>query len=164
MKQALLIMCTIATLFLVSMTAYAEMEPVMPNTFGTYQLIGIRQERITHTQADFLSSINAKTAQESVAAVDTPFQKMGDGVINTVTAWADIPRSILEVTNQKDSILMGMTFGLGEGVASGLKRGVAGVYQVTTCTISPYDRPLVAPVYKVDHPQKDGLKISLFKW
>ena len=162
MKQALLIICAVATLFLVAMDAWGQTEPMTAAGFNTYTMPGWKQQDRALGNTDFLKVVNANPVKEDSIA-DTPAEKFGDGVINTVTAWTDIPRDVADVSEQ-DNVFWGMTYGLGQGLASGFTRGVAGVADVATCPVSPYNEPSVKPEYKVDKPQQDGLKISLFSW
>jgi hypothetical protein len=35
---------------------------------------------------------------------------------------------------------------------------------MATFGISPYDEPVMKPVYEVRHPEEEGFKIVLFEW
>ncbi|MCX5711561.1 MAG: exosortase system-associated protein, TIGR04073 family [Candidatus Omnitrophica bacterium] len=163
MKQALLILCAVATLFLVVTQAWAQVEPITAAAgLNTYGMPGWRQQDKAMGNSDFLKAINARHDMEDPIA-DTPAEKFGDGMINTVTSWTDVPRDVAD-TSEQDNVFWGMTYGLGQGLASGFTRGVSGIVDVATCGISPYDEPAVKPEYKVDKPQQEGYKVALLKW
>ena len=163
MKQALLIICAVASLFFVTADTWSQVEPITAAVgFNTYTMPGWRQQDKILGNSDFLRVINAEPVRGD-SIFDTPAEKFGDGVINTVTAWTDIPRDVAGVSEQ-DNVFWGITYGLGQGLASGFTRGVNGVVDVATCPVSPYNEPTVKPEYKVDNPQQEGYKIALLKW
>ena len=94
---------------------------------------------------------------------NTPINKASDGVLNVVSAWIDIPEAISDEAADSN-LLTGWTIGLGRGVALGVKREAAGLVDFTTCAFPPYDKPMVAPEYTVNHPDRDGLKIKILHW
>jgi putative exosortase-associated protein (TIGR04073 family) len=98
----------------------------------------------------------------SESYTNTPVEKMGVGIINTTTSWADIPGKIAEVS-ERDNIFLGVTLGFGEGLVSGVARGASGVADVATFGLAPYDKPLMEPQYKVANPN-EGFKIDLMRW
>jgi len=107
----------------------------------------------------FLDSLN----NSKQAYANSPISKAGDGVLNAVSAWVDIPEGISdEAVNT--NIFLGLTIGLGKGLADGVKREVAGIADFATCGFPPYDKPLVAPEYEVNHPDRDGLKLKILSW
>lgn len=96
------------------------------------------------------------------AYADSPAEKAGIGAINTATAWTDIPKQITEVSEQSN-MFIGLTVGFTKGLATGLARTVAGVYQIATGPIPPYDKPLVKPEYKSVDSKKE-LQIKVLNW
>jgi len=92
----------------------------------------------------------------------TPVEKMGAGVTNMATSWADVPAKITEVS-ERDNIFLGVTLGFGEGIVSGIARGVSGAADTATFGVPPYDKPLMKPEYKVDNPNQ-GFKVDIMKW
>ncbi|MBM3244648.1 MAG: exosortase system-associated protein, TIGR04073 family [Candidatus Omnitrophica bacterium] len=96
------------------------------------------------------------------AYYDSPADKLGTGMINAATAWADIPQQIGKTTGEHN-VLVGMTYGFGKGIVSGIKRGVSAAYDMSTCGLPPYDKPMVRPEFTSDNPNQD-LKISVLKW
>jgi len=107
----------------------------------------------------FLDSLN----QDKETYNNCPISKAGDGALNAVSAWTDIPAEISYETAD-NNILSGLTFGLGRGVISGFTREAAGLVDLATCAFPPYNQPLVEPEYAVKHPDKDGLKITILSW
>jgi len=107
----------------------------------------------------FLDSLN----NSKQAYANSPISKAGDGVLNAVSAWVDIPYYISE-ESANSNLLNGLTFGLGKGLVSGIAREAAGVVDATTCTFPPYNKPLMEPEYQVKHPDRDGLKIKILSW
>jgi len=126
--------------------------------FNQYRL-GPHIQKPTLFSSDFLNTVNT----DSKAYEDTPAEKGGVGTINAVTAWTDIPREMAK-TSEESNILLGATFGFGKGIVYGLARGASGVYDIATFGLPPYNEPLVKPVYKVNRPQHDGLKLTVLEW
>jgi putative exosortase-associated protein (TIGR04073 family) len=110
-------------------------------------------------QGSFLKALNAKPEPYDYGWTG----KIGSGLINTATCWTEVPEGIGEVT-LRENLLLGLTWGFGEGLASGCIRGAAGIYDMATFGISPYDEPVMKPVYEVRHPEEEGFKIVLFEW
>lgn len=162
MKQALLIVCMVAVVFFAITDVWAQAETIAAVGFNTYNLPGWKQQDKALGHSDFLKAVNAPVVRGE-AISDTPAEKFGDGVVNTVTAWTDIPRDVVDVSEQ-DNVFWGVTYGLGQGIASGVTRGVSGVVDVATCGVSPYNEPVVKPEFKVDNPQQEGYKVALIKW
>ncbi|MFH0855830.1 MAG: exosortase system-associated protein, TIGR04073 family [Candidatus Omnitrophota bacterium] len=107
----------------------------------------------------FLDSLN----NDQDAYANSPVSKAGDGTLNAVSAWVDIPRGISEET-QDSNLFLGLTIGLGKGLVTGVKREAAGIVDVATCGFPPYDKPLMAPEYKVNNPDQNGLKLKILSW
>jgi len=163
MRQALVILCMIVAAFLMAMDVYAQVEPISPQAApNVFNLFNWGKQDQAKLNGDFLKSINAEPVIEDDLA-DTPAQKIGDGVINAATSWTDIPRDIIRVSEEQD-IVVGATYGFGEGIVNGIARGVTGAIDVATFGIPNYNEPIMQPEYKVDKPQQEGLKIALFKW
>jgi len=128
------------------------------------------------TSAISLSEVNpyritatgsAQPAMQSInvqppAYQGTPVEKMGAGVTNMAMSWADVPAKIAEVS-ERDNLFLGVTLGFGEGIVSGIARGVSGAADTATFGMPPYDKPLMAPQYKVDNPN-EGFKVDIMKW
>ena len=156
------IILMIATLTLTLFTAagFTQAGSTPTTTFSIYY-IGIIPLDKDPAIVPFLKSINAEKPVDQ-AYLNTPFVKASDGVLNTVTAWVEIPSKVVK-TSDEYSILAGLTVGFGEGLVLGFARGVSGVYDISTATVSPYGKPLMRPNYQVDNPQT-GWKIALLRW
>lgn len=160
---------------LISMIALALLVPVPLNVYCqtgeeglvSQQMRGMQQSAFNNLQgqkpsiitSDFLKTVNAP----SPSYEDTPLEKGGVGTINALTAWTEIPKQIVAVSDQ-DSILAGLTYGFSKGFVTGMGRGFAGLYDMATFGMPPYDKPAVKPEYKVNNPQRNGLKLTVFRW
>jgi len=164
MKKILIMTCVM--LAFVAQGLYAqgpeEMGLTSSTTFGNYRITSVNITNARNMASnDFLKSINAnKNFADNY--YDSPAEKMGNGFLNTATAWVDIPYEMARVSSESN-IVAGLTVGLGEGVISGFARGVSGVADMATFGVPPYDKPLMEPDYKADNPQKE-LKITILAW
>jgi putative exosortase-associated protein (TIGR04073 family) len=157
MKRALLIgLIFVMTLSLGCFEAYAQVEGTV-TTYNTYRMDFFKSQR------------NATLAQPEAVTTDelyyrdSPVSKGSNGFINATTAWSDLPAEVAETT-ANDNILSGITFGVGKGLASGVTRTAAGIVDMLTFAIPPYDSPLADTEYKVNNPEKEGYKVNIFKW
>jgi putative exosortase-associated protein (TIGR04073 family) len=160
MRKTLVFVIGLSVILLLTANVYAQSEAVSPLTnLGTYQVRSLHPEKDTSMfTSDYLKSVN----EENAADEDSPANKMGVGMINAATSWTDVPRQVAEVS-EKDNALAGWTLGFGEGVLSGIARGVSGAFDMATCGLPPYNKPLMEPEYKVRQPDQ-GFKIDLFRW
>jgi len=163
MKRIVFFLITLTDALLVMANfAYAETAPQAAGSFNAYSTVVLKMSsgQIKPTTA-FLEKINADSSPAEEEGNNFA-DKMGNGVLNTVTSWTDIPRQVKDET-QNSNILVGATVGLGKGLVKGAERGVAGVYDVTTCTFTPYNEPAMKPAYTVKNPEQ-GLKVNLMSW
>ena len=149
-KVGLIILAVFLSL---TLSAYAQI-PEMPVASTAY-LINLN----AGPSPNLLGSLNS----DKDIYNNCPISKAGDGALNTVSAWIDIPKGISNET-EETNLFLGLTLGLGKGLMVGLKREAAGIVDVTTCGFPPYDKPLMNPEYKVNHPDRDGLKIKILRW
>ena len=77
---------------------------------------------------------------------DSALNKLGRGVTNTATCWAEIPAAVCKVSKEKDPFL-GATVGVVQGTVTTLVRGATGIIDALTCLIPPYDKPMMQPEY-----------------
>lgn len=77
---------------------------------------------------------------------DSPINKLGRGMINTATCWAEIPAQAIRVSQEKDP-LIGFTLGAAEGVVTALARGATGIFEAVTFPVASYDEPVLEPEY-----------------
>ena len=77
---------------------------------------------------------------------NSPANKLGRGLINTATCWAEVPGEVARVSKEKDP-LIGFTLGLAQGVMNTIIRGAVGIYDTLTCVIPPYNKPELQPEY-----------------
>jgi len=155
MKKMLFVIFVLVFVWSLAETAYAQtgkgplIAPAPLNNFNNYINEPVMSED-GYIKSDYK------------AFADSPVEKGGFGVINTATAWTEIPKQIAETTDQSN-IVLGATVGLGMGVVSGIARGVSGAYDMVTCGLPPYDKPLIKPEYKSADPNKE-LKLNVFSW
>lgn len=76
----------------------------------------------------------------------SPLNKLGRGIINTLTCVVEIPAETYKVSEDKDP-LVGCTLGLVEGFFTAMLRGLTGIFDTVTFIIPPYDKPLMQPEY-----------------
>jgi len=99
-------------------------------------------------------AVNDESIQvDKISYENTPVNKLGRGMINTATCWAEIPREVFEVSKAHDP-LTGLTLGAAEGLLTGLLRGATGVYDAVTCIIPPYNKPIMQPEYALASADK----------
>ncbi len=163
MKKIAFLLVALADLLLVMTNlAYAETAPQTTGSFSPYAtaVLKMNSEQVRPTTA-FLQMVNADSTSNQ-EETDAFTNKMGIGILNTATFWTDIPRQIKAET-EKSNVLVGATVGFGKGLVKGAERGAAGIYDVTTCTFTPYDEPSMKPAYTVKDPDR-GLKVNLMSW
>jgi len=152
-------------LFSLTVNVYSQVTPPLEvNTYNTYHVTIMQGDMdAARFRSAFLIDINARP--QSVQAYDnnSPVNKIGQGAINTLTSWVDVPRKIGEESEERN-IIAGCTLGLGEGLAVGLARATSGVYDMATFSSAPYNKPLMDPRYKVEKPDEEGFKVKLIKW
>ena len=84
---------------------------------------------------------------------NTPLNKLGRGVINTASCWAEVPGEMCRVSNQSDPSI-GLTLGLAQGVINGVLRGATGLFDTFTCLFPPYNKPEMKPEYALQSADK----------
>lgn len=79
----------------------------------------------------------------------SPLNKLGRGLINTVTCLVETPAGIYRVSSTKGAIV-GWTLGFAEGLFTSFLRGASGIFDAVTFIVPPYNKPLMQPEYAVD--------------
>ena len=76
------------------------------------------------------------------------FTKLGRGVANSLTGWAELPKNIYNASVQ-DNTFSGLTLGLAKGAGMTLVRTGAGFFEVVTFPFSlPEEyKPVLEPEY-----------------
>ncbi|MBL7155634.1 MAG: exosortase system-associated protein, TIGR04073 family [Candidatus Omnitrophica bacterium] len=90
---------------------------------------------------------SACVAEEETVKKANPLDKLGNGIMNILTGWMEIPRHISDSFEKKTPGSL-VQDGLINGVASALFRTAAGVIDTVTFFIPPYDKALMEPLYK----------------
>ncbi len=83
----------------------------------------------------------------------TPVNKLVRGFVNTTLCWAELFAQPIKVSKERNPGV-GLTIGLVEGVFVSAVRCATGIFDVVTCLIPPYDRPLMQPEYAFESPEK----------
>ena len=164
MKNILLVaMIAVLSCAIAGPTIYAQVEEAGATSsflrgFDVYRFSQTGFKKDTENFSSFINS----TYSGETAEANFPTNKMGIGMLNAATAWTDLPRGMARVS-RNDNLLMGMTLGLGEGVVSAIGRGAAGVIDMATFGLPPYEEPLVTPEYRTENPNEE-LKVKLLSW
>jgi putative exosortase-associated protein (TIGR04073 family) len=91
---------------------------------------------------------------------NTPVNKLGRGIVNTASCWAEIPGEIARVSKQSDPVI-GFTLGLAQGTINTIIRGAVGIFDTLTCLVPPYNKPEMKPEYALQSADKN---ISDYLW
>jgi len=162
--MSLLVLVTLG-MFSLAANVYSQVTPPLEvGTYNTYHATLMQGDMdAARFRSAFLKNINSSPQEVQAYGNDSPVNKMGQGAINTLTSWVDVPRKISEESEERN-IIAGCTLGFGEGVAVGLARTASGVYDMATFSAGPYNKPLMDPRYKVEKPDEEGFKVKLMRW
>ena len=82
------------------------------------------------------------------------FTKLSRGAVNTATGWLEVPTQLGKA--KKDSQVLWVVTGFGEGLIYGMTRTLVGIWDVVTFAIPPYDSILIEPETLITekHPRK----------
>lgn len=164
MKQVLIfVMALLVTAFVVA-SSFAQMvqeavtQPTIAAATAAYH------ETIYLKVSKPRTLIEQQNAQDAKVKpyLNTPVDKMGEGIINLTTFWLDVPRTISQ-DSQEHSFFYGMTIGFFRGIAESIKRGSSGAIDAATFSLPPYNKPVMRPLYTVSNPQ-EGLRINILSW
>ncbi len=164
MKKIILVaMIAVLSSAIAGPTIYAQVEEagVTSSFLKGFDPYRFSQTGFKKDTENFSTFINSAYSGDTAEA-DFPTNKMGVGMMNAATAWTDLPRGMARVS-RNDNLLMGMTLGAAEGVVSAIGRGAAGVIDMATFGLPPYEEPLVSPEYRTENPNKE-LQIKLLSW
>lgn len=75
--------------------------------------------------------------------------KLGNGLVNVLTGWVEIPNQIIATYNDTNNVAETAIVGTLKGFIHALGRTAAGAVDAVFFFIPPYDQPLVEPLY---HP------------
>ena len=143
-----LILCLI---FIIGGEVYAQ-EQTMP-------LHITNSTALANERSAFLENVNFDQNGKG----NIPTNKLGNGVLNIITSWTDVPQRMEMVSHEKGT-LQGATLGFGEGLFLGISRATVGSIELATFLLPPYDQSAMNPKYAVKNPNSDGWKIQLFSW
>ncbi|MCE5229151.1 exosortase system-associated protein, TIGR04073 family [bacterium] len=99
------------------------------------------------TGASFAQNVNYERNQSDAGKM---FHKLGRGVVNVVTCWVEIPRSITIQWENTDPV-SGLFVGGIEGIGWGFARFATGVYEVFTFPfpVPSGFKPLIEPEFVI---------------
>ena len=102
------------------------------------------------------SSDDASSAPESTDTTfraSGAFSKLGRGAVNALTGWVEVPKRILETSDQS-GYFAGFTWGLLRGLGYGFVRTAAGGYEILTFPVAapPDYEPVIQPEYVFSQP------------
>lgn len=78
--------------------------------------------------------------------------KLGRGVVNTATGWVEIPKNIVNESNESN-VAMGLTWGLVKGIFQTVGRTAVGVVELVTFFIP--NEEIVHPTYAWDPMEQE---------
>ena len=90
----------------------------------------------------FLSMTAVSHAGEANAAT-----KLGNGVVNLLTGWMELPIQIHK-TCKEEGPVKGLTYGFVNGIAQTVIRTGAGLFDMIMFPAPPFDKPLMEPIIK----------------
>jgi len=138
MKKIFLLCCVLIFISLLAISAFAEQ--AKPTVIDP--ATGCPEGKPCVT--DPCSGINA----DNICYSKTPIDKLGRGVINTATAWMEIPAEVVKVSSEHGPFV-GYTLGVADGIFTTLLRGATGIFDAVTFLIPPYGKPLMQPEYAI---------------
>ena len=91
---------------------------------------------------------DSREAERGPAARGRATEKAENGVRNILFGWTDVPRSIIQVTQESENPFWGITAGTFKGLGKALPRTISGVADTVTfpleierCYEAPYKHP-----------------------
>jgi putative exosortase-associated protein (TIGR04073 family) len=146
-------------LLLVAPLAYLYAQSTQQPTASSITSLGsVDTYRLAPLQAHN-ESLEYFNAESDIYRNNSPITKASNGFVNTTTGWSDVPLKM----GEKHNPLAGWTIGFGEGFVSGMARTGAGIIDMLTFALPPYDEPLIEPEHKVEKPD-EGFRINLLSW
>jgi putative exosortase-associated protein (TIGR04073 family) len=91
---------------------------------------------------------------------NTPVNKLGRGIINAATCWAEVPGEWAEMSERTDPAV-GATLGVVQGAITSIIRCAVGVFDTVTFLIPPYNNPEMKPEYAIESADQ---KIRDYLW
>ena len=93
------------------------------------------------------------SSSAAAAETGTAFAKLTRGAVNLVTGWVEVPKRILETSDQS-GYFAGFTWGLLRGLGYGFVRTAAGGYEILTFPVAapPDYEPVIQPEYVFSQP------------
>jgi putative exosortase-associated protein (TIGR04073 family) len=97
----------------------------------------------------FMSSVSCAPAQEAPLAKDSPAQgresspaglKAERGIKNILFGWTEIPKSVLQVTQEMKNPFLGVMGGMLKGISRAYPKTISGVVDVATFPITDYEK------------------------
>ncbi len=86
---------------------------------------------------------SAMTTPKPAAYPAGPIQKAERGFNNALFGWTEIPKRIVDKTNEYRNPFKGLILGTFQGTCKAFARTVSGVVDVATFPIAGYDKPII---------------------
>ncbi|MDD5594744.1 MAG: exosortase system-associated protein, TIGR04073 family [Candidatus Omnitrophica bacterium] len=112
--------------------------------FALMMLVGGHRQQCQAEEQKETESANIDS--RNIQYDKTPLNKLGRGVVNTLTCLLEVPGEAIKVGQEKDP-LTGATLGIVEGFCTAGLRGLTGIFDTITFFIPPYDKPKMLPEY-----------------
>lgn len=134
MKKIILVLCALLPIIAVSVDHYAQ--AAIDADGEEYIYMG--PTRVNVVDADDMPYAN------------NPINKLGRGLINGATFWAELPTKVISVSKENGQF-MGATVGLAQGTIASVIRAGTAVVDTVTFLIPPYNQPIMKPEYAINH-------------
>ncbi len=79
----------------------------------------------------------------------TALNKLERGTVNMATFWMELPAGVAKVSRESNPVL-GVTVGAVNGVFTSAIRGLTAMFDVATCMIPSYSKPVMKPEYAIN--------------
>ncbi|MBN1353701.1 MAG: exosortase system-associated protein, TIGR04073 family [Candidatus Omnitrophica bacterium] len=89
------------------------------------------------------------TFNTACMADDNAITKFGNGLVNLLTGWLELPKQISDTYKKENSLSEALTTGTLKGVIYSVGRTAAGALDAAFFFLPPYDKPIMKPLYKV---------------
>ena len=74
-----------------------------------------------------------------------PIQKAERGFMNAAFGWTEVPKRIVDKTNEYNNPIKGVLLGVWQGTCKAFARTASGAFDLATFPIGRYDKPRILP-------------------
>lgn len=86
-----------------------------------------------------------KPCEKAKSCSTGPIQKANRGAGNLLLGWSEVPKKIINLTNECSDPVRGVLVGGYQGVCKALVRTFSGAVDLATFPIGKYDKPIIQP-------------------